>query len=119
MRYKEGQHQYTQQEMTYQALALLARLLRYRISRGRWLDILVTHAPPFGIHDASDVCHTGFRAFLMLAHQCRPKYLIHGHSHTYNQLHAMTTRYQDTWVVNAYPYRVIEIEVPQRKKAGK
>jgi Icc-related predicted phosphoesterase len=96
--------------MGRKAARLSARLLRTRITRGQSLDVLVTHAPPLGIHDASDLCHTGFRAFLEVMDRFKPQYLIHGHSHVYGQLRPTTTQYGDTVVVNAHPYRVIEIE---------
>lgn len=110
MRYREGPYQYTQSQMGRKASRLVAALLRSRITRGRWLDVLITHAPPLGIHDGSDLCHTGFRAFLHVMERCKPQYLIHGHHHVYSQLRPTETQYCDTVVVNAHPYRLIEIE---------
>ena len=109
MRYKPGPYQYTEDEMRHKVLSLSVRLLRNKLTKGRWLDLLITHAPPFGIHDSSDDCHTGFRAFLWLMGRLRPRYLIHGHSHNYSSLQPTVTQYHDTLVVNAYPYRAIEI----------
>jgi Icc-related predicted phosphoesterase len=109
MRYKQGPYQYSQTEMSYRALRLGMRLLRNRVISGRWLDILITHAPPFGIHDGKDVCHTGFRTFLTFMGRHRPQYLIHGHSHVHNRLQTTMTQYRDTVVLNAYPYRILEI----------
>mgnify|MGYP002153782736 CR=1 FL=1 len=111
MRYKEGPYQYTQGEMSYKALRLAAKLLRSRLLKGRWLDILISHAPPFSIHDGQDLCHTGFRAFLAFMDRHKPRYLIHGHSHIYNQLRPTMTSYRDTLVVNACPYRILEIQI--------
>ena len=113
MRYRPGPYQYTQGEMNYKALRLGAKLLRNRLLKGRWLDILITHAPPFGIHDGKDLCHTGFRAFLQFMDRYKPLYLIHGHSHVYNRLQPTTTQYRDTVVVNAHPYRILEIPGPE------
>jgi len=111
MRYKKGPYQYTQTEMTCRVLRLAAKLLPKRLLTGRWLDVLITHAPPFGIHDGPDLCHTGFRAFLRFMGVCKPRYLIHGHSHVYDRLRQpTTTKYRNTLVVNTYPYRVLEIE---------
>jgi Icc-related predicted phosphoesterase len=117
MRYREGPYQYTQGQMGRKASRLGARLLRNRITKGRWLDVLLTHAPPLGIHDGSDLCHTGFRAFLQVMERLKPQYLIHGHSHVYSQLQPTMTQYRDTMVVNAHPYRIIEIE-PLRLQEG-
>jgi len=116
MRYRSGPHQYTQAEMSRKALRLSVRLLRKRLAKGRWLDILVTHAAPLGIHDGSDLCHTGFRAFPKFMERFRPQYLIHGHRHVYNRLQPTMTQYHDTMVINAHPYRVLEIEAPRNHR---
>ena len=39
----------------------------------------------------------------------QPRYLLHGHSHVYNQLQPTMTQYQNTLVVNVHPYRIVEI----------
>jgi Icc-related predicted phosphoesterase len=105
MRYKPGPYQYTQLGMRYKAFRLSTRMLFKR----RQLDILITHAPPFGIHDGRDLCHTGFYVFLQVMERHRPRYLLHGHSHVYNRLQTTMTQYQNTLVVNVHPYRVLEI----------
>jgi hypothetical protein len=38
----------------------------------------------------------------------RPRLLLHGHSHVYRNDAVTSTRYQDTQVINVYPYRVID-----------
>jgi len=73
-------HQYTEGEMRFRALRLGARLRWLEVTRNRRLDILVTHAPPRGIHDSLDPVHQGFAAFLPLLRQHRPRYHVHGHS---------------------------------------
>jgi len=118
MRYKDGPYQYTQSEMDRKALRLMLHLLPYWLGAGRGLDILLTHAPPWGIHDGTDRCHTGFHAFLRLMRRCRPRYLVHGHSHIYSQLQAQTSRYHATTVVNAFPYRVLEVSARQDRAEG-
>jgi Icc-related predicted phosphoesterase len=119
MRYKAGPSQYTQREMSHKALRLSMQLLRNRVLKGRWLDILVTHAPPFGIHDGKDLCHTGFHAFLKLMERYKPRYLIHGHSHVYNQLQQTETQHHRTTVLNVHPYRLLDVAVPaERARAG-
>ena len=62
-RYNAGEHQYTERQMLFRILRLIPRMALYRISCGRWVDILVTHAAPTGIHDRDDPCHQGFRCF--------------------------------------------------------
>jgi Icc-related predicted phosphoesterase len=109
VRYRpDGVHQYTQSETQRKALRLLPRLILNRLQHGRYLDILVAHAPPFGIHDGPDHAHIGFKAFLTLMERFRPRYLLHGHKHVYG-LEPTRTTYHETEVINVYPYRVIEI----------
>jgi Icc-related predicted phosphoesterase len=110
LRYKNGPYQYTQAQMRWKAMGLAMKLLGRRLRTGRWLDILLTHAPPFGIQDGKDLSHTGFRAFVRLMQWLRPRYLIHGHSHDYSRLQSETTLYRSTTVVNVFPYRLLDIQ---------
>jgi Icc-related predicted phosphoesterase len=112
MRYNNGLNQYTEAGMTLKALKLLPGLLFNRIFRGRWMDVLLTHAPPAGLHDRSDRCHRGFKIFLLLMRWFKPQYLVHGHVHLYDINSQRTTVYHRTRVVNAYEHTTIEIEVP-------
>lgn len=101
-------YMYTEGEMTWNVLQLIPRLL-WNVSRyGRALDILVTHAPPFGIHDLSDVAHQGFKIFRAFMRYFRPRYLLHGHIHVYRNDVPRITRFLNTTVINVYPYRVFE-----------
>jgi hypothetical protein len=108
--YNGGEHQYTDFTMFLSMLRLLPGLLLNRLVRGRWLDILVTHAPPYGINDLPDPCHTGFRVFLWFMRTFRPRYLVHGHVHLYDRNAVREARYADTTVLNAYDHAVIELE---------
>lgn len=111
IRYRpDGVHQYTQAEMTRRALALAPRLYWNRVRHGRFLDILVTHAPPRGIHDAEDPAHVGFEAFNRFIARFRPRYLLHGHSHIYMRGTVTSTQMGPTTIINVYPYRVIEVD---------
>ncbi|MBU0704842.1 MAG: metallophosphoesterase [Chloroflexi bacterium] len=108
MRYKPGApFQYTENEMAYKAWRLGLTMLMNRVLHGRYLDILITHAPPFGIHDGEDWPHRGFKALLRLMARFRPRYLLHGHKHIYGP-ECRQTRYMDTEIINVYPYHVIE-----------
>lgn len=109
MRYNRGENQYTNFEMSLEILKLLPRLLFNRIFRGRFLDILLTHAPPQGIHDKEDRCHWGFKPFLSFMRIFKPKYLIHGHIHLYDLSDIRATSYLKTKVINAYGHYVIDI----------
>jgi hypothetical protein len=111
MRYSRDQgFQYTEQEMAWKVWRLAPKLVWNRLLRGRYLDILITHAPPQGIHDRTDRCHQGFRAFRTLMKRFRPRYLIHGHVHIYNPLETTESVYRQTRVINTYGQRTIEID---------
>ena len=103
-------HQHTEPEMFSRAFSLAPRLALNRLRYGRYLDILVTHAPPRGIHDQADLAHTGFQTFRRFMDIFQPRLLLHGHSHIYRSDTITSTRYKNTQVVNIYPYRVIEWE---------
>ncbi len=110
MRYKpEGGHQYTSLQMWQRALCVAPLLLHNQMVTGRPLDILLTHSPPYGIHDGRDRTHVGFQAFLWLMRFFTPRYLLHGHRHVYNPLDVTETQYEQTTVINVYPYKVLEI----------
>lgn len=111
IRYRpDGVHQYTQGEMARRVWALAPRLCWNRVRRGRFLDILVTHSPPRGIHDAEDPAHVGFEVFNRFIARFRPRYLLHGHSHVYRHGATTTTQVGPTTVINVFPYRVIEVD---------
>ncbi len=111
MRYNaEGTHQHTEGEMWARAMGLVPGLLANRARYGRYLDILITHAPPRGIHDAPDLAHTGFQTFCWLLDHFKPRLMLHGHSHVYRSDVVTTTRYKSTLIMNVYPYRLIEWE---------
>lgn len=103
--------QYSEGEMRWKVLRLLPALLLNRMRYGRYLDILVTHAPPLGIHNDTDLPHRGFAVFRWLMERFRPCYLLHGHKHVYKP-QTTRTRYGDTLVVNVYPFAVLEWEMP-------
>lgn len=101
-------HTYSQREMTLHALALFPHLLYNRVRYGRALDILVTHSPPYGIHDLSDLPHNGFKVFRTLMRLFRPRYLLHGHVHRYRRDTPFLTQYHATTVINVYPAYLLE-----------
>lgn len=111
MWYNGGENQYTELQTRFRLLRLVPRLVFNRLRHGRYLDILLTHAPPRGIHDGPDRCHWGFKAFLWFMRVFRPRYLVHGHTHLYSPEAIRATKYEDTMVVNAYDHVVLDLEV--------
>ena len=112
LRYNRGAYQSSQVEMRAAVHSLVPWLMMNRLRYGRFLDVLVTHAPPKGIHDEPDRCHTGFDAFNWLIRTFKPRYHLHGHIHLYDRRSETRTRVCETDVINVYPYRELEVEVP-------
>lgn len=109
-RYNNGKNQFSELGIFLFSLKMLPRLLLNRIFYGRFLDILLTHAAPEGIHDLPDPCHKGFRYFRYFMRIFKPEYLIHGHIHLYDINAVRRTRYYQTTVINAYNHYVVELE---------
>jgi Icc-related predicted phosphoesterase len=110
MRYKaHADYMYTEAEMRRVVAQLVPRLLWNRQRLGRALDVLVTHSPPFGIHDRPDLPHTGFKVFLSFLRLFKPRYHLHGHVHIYRQDEITQTQFEETTIVNVYPYRLLEM----------
>lgn len=107
-RYKpRAPYQYTEFQMYRKVLGLVPALVGNKLRYGRYLDILITHAPPRGIHDGEDLPHRGFMSLRWLMKRFPPRYLLHGHKHVYRP-EATRTRFGSTLVVNVYPFTVIE-----------
>ena len=108
MKYNMGRNQFTDFQMKMKLIKLIPSLIINRIFRGRYLDILLTHASPFGIHDKDDLCHRGFKDFLWFMRVFKPRYLIHGHIHLYDYSAKRISKYHDTLIVNAFSHYIID-----------
>ena len=104
-RYREGPYQYTQEQMWTFVLGLAPFMLLNRLRYGRFLDIFVTHAPPWGIHDQPDLPHQGIKAFNWFIHQFKPAYHFHGHIHVYHPDTVTESMVGNTRVINTFGYR--------------
>ena len=109
-RYNNGKHQFTETEMFFRILKLVPTMLFNRVFRGRFVDILLTHATPAGIHDRDDPCHRGFKVFLWFMKTFKPRYLVHGHVHLYDINADRESQYADTTILNAYDHIVFDWE---------
>ena len=108
LRYKPGPNQYTQAQMRWRAINLEFRIRLKRVRSGRKLDVLITHAPPFGVTEAVDAAHVGFVAFQRIIKDLHPPLLVHGHVHPYGKSQP-ERRVHASRIVNAIPSRVIEL----------
>lgn len=108
IRYKQGPNQYSQAQMGWRALKLEFRIRLKRVKAGRKLDILVTHAPPYGLADAKDSAHVGFVSTLRVVQNFQPILAVHGHIHPYGRM-LPERRVRSSRVINVVPSRLIEI----------
>jgi calcineurin-like phosphoesterase family protein len=110
MVYNGGPNQFTEAAMALRIAALVPRLLLNRLLFGRSVDIVLTHAPPRGIHDRDDPCHRGFKSFLWLMRKFKPRWLVHGHIHLYDLADVRVSEYGETTVINAFGHWILETE---------
>lgn len=107
MRYNNGPVQYSEVQMRRAVRRLQLQALR----RGA-PHIVLTHAPIAGFHDGADVCHRGFQCYRDLLDSWKPDYFVHGHTHKHYSQESIAIL-GGTTVVNAYPFQVIEVPVPE------
>lgn len=112
VRYRpDGTNQYTQKEAYARAFHMVPKLVMNRIKYGRALDVLISHSPPFGIHDDTDIAHTGLKALNWLIGFAKPRYHLHGHTHFYrNNIADNKSTLGQTQIINVYPYRLVDTE---------
>lgn len=110
LRYNNNPIQYSQFDMSMMVLRSAPSLFLRRLRKGRGVDVFVTHAPARNIHDAEDLPHRGINAYLSFMNWFRPRYMLHGHVHTYDRRTTVETCYRDTCVMNINPVTLIEIE---------
>jgi hypothetical protein len=110
LRYRNGPFQYNQAEMWGHVIALIPALISNRLRFGRYLDVFISHAPPWGIHDQVDLPHQGIKAFRWLDRVFKPAYHFHGHIHVYRPDVELETKFEKTWVINTFGYRLTYIQ---------
>jgi Icc-related predicted phosphoesterase len=114
-RYNGKVDQYTDFEQRFRIFRLAPQLWLNQLRFGRACDILLAHTPPRGINDQEDPAHRGFPCFRDFLDRYAPRVMIHGHIHLYNRNAPYQTVHGQTKVINAYPFRVLEIDVPAGK----
>jgi Icc-related predicted phosphoesterase len=111
LRYSKALYEYTQLQMWLKVIRLIPRLLLNRLVFGRYLDILVTHAPAWDVSDQSDPVHRGFKAFRWLLEKFKPRYHLHGHIHIHDRNQSTDTQFENTLVINAHSYKKLELSL--------
>lgn len=103
----EGTFQYTQAQMRRRAWKQWVPL---QLNRG--FDLLLTHAPAYGLGDGDDRPHMGFEVFRELLEQWEPPFFVHGHAHmTYNYKQKRLSYYKKTQIINAFERHVFEVNI--------
>lgn len=96
--------QYTEKQMLNRI-----KRMRWKLKRTKGFDILVAHAPAFGLNDMEDLPHQGFECFKALMQRYKPKYFLHGHIHeNYGDYFKREDKYLDTTIINGYDHYIIE-----------
>jgi Icc-related predicted phosphoesterase len=111
IRYRpDGVNQYSHRQAFFRAYRLLIKLLGNQVRFGRKLDVLISHSPPFEIHDDESYAHQGLKALNFLIRTMQPHYVFHGHTHFFrHNLEENITQVGRTTIMNIFPYKVIEI----------
>ena len=102
--YNEGEMQVSSVGMWLRVLGAWSRAQRVRPV------IVVTHAPPRGVNDDSDVAHRGFTAFRWLADRLDPPLWLHGHTALVRRgIDDRTARHNGTLFYNCTGATLIEL----------
>ncbi len=109
LNYNNGAFQYTQMEMWLNVFRLIPGILKNRFTYGKFLNVFITHAPAWGIHDQPDQAHQGIKAFRWLVAHFQPDYHLHGHVHVYRPDMVIDSYFGKTRVLNTYGYREMEL----------
>jgi len=105
--YNYGPCQYSQGEMWLMVFRLLPGFWFNFLRFGRFLDILVTHAPPWKINDQNDLPHQGIKAFRWLIRVFKPAFHLHGHTRDYLKRQPVESVFGGTRVINVTGYKII------------
>lgn len=109
IRYNKSPIQYTESQMSLMVTEAYPMMQYNRLRRGG-LDFFVTHSPAYGIHDADDPPHRGFKSMLRFLNWYKPRYMVHGHVHTWDRRKTTQTTYESTEILNINPVTVLDIE---------
>ncbi len=108
--YNNGLHQFSERGMKWRMLKLWPILMYNKLRHGRYVDILLTHAPPRNLGDKDDIPHQGFEVFKEFMTKYQPKYLLHGHVHLYDNLEERENFFEKTRIINIYKHLILDID---------
>jgi hypothetical protein len=114
---RETDQQYSNNEIRWMIARMIPRLLIYRLRFGRFIDIVISHAPPRNINDREDVPHRGFPPLRTFLRWFKPALHLHGHIHVYDRTESAETQFHESTVINVYPYASLDLEVADHARA--
>jgi uncharacterized protein len=110
--YNHGAYQYTQFGMWMNVFRIVPGLLLNKLKFGNYMNVFISHAPPWGIQDQPDLAHQGIKAFRWLITTFQPDYHVHGHIHIYRPDAITETKLGKTTVINAFRFKYLELPEP-------
>ena len=116
IRYNDKEKQYTQNEMWWHVFSLVPQLFLNKMRYGRFLDVFVTHAPPWEINAGDDHVHAGIKAFRWLDQSFSPAMHLHGHVHLYRNNSQRVTPFNNTQVINVFGYQELTWPINHTQK---
>jgi Icc-related predicted phosphoesterase len=109
-----GSPVYNQGGMQVSGLGMWLRVLGASMRAARQRPVIVvTHAPPRGVNDDSDLAHRGFPAFRWLADRLGPPLWLHGHTALVRRgIDDRTARHNGTLFYNCTGATLVELRPP-------
>jgi hypothetical protein len=74
-----------------------------------YVDVMLAHSPPKGIHDEDDPAHQGLQALRDYVERVQPKYFLHGH--TYVSTGTQEDMLGTTKVVHVYADQILNLDL--------
>ncbi len=115
---RETSQQYSNREIGWMMVKMAPRLWLNKLRKGRYLDVVISHTPPRGINDREDLPHQGFPVMRRFLTMFKPAVHLHGHIHIYDRNEVVDRPFDDSCVINVYPYRQIELMTAPKTRAA-
>jgi hypothetical protein len=115
---RETDQQYSNREIAWMMIKMAPRLFLNKWRKGRALDVVISHAPPRHVNDREDVPHQGFPCMRKFLEIFKPAVHLHGHIHIYDRNEVVEQTYGDSFVINVYPYRQVELMTSEKSRAA-
>jgi Icc-related predicted phosphoesterase len=115
---RETDQQYSNREIAWMMIKMAPRLFFNKWTKGRALDVVISHSPPRHINDREDVPHQGFPVMRRFLSIFKPAVHLHGHVHIYDRNEVVEHTFGDSFVINVYPFRQVELMTEPHSRAA-